>query len=194
MSIFDRLKQDPQQDPQNSPEAPLSPAEEWKRWGMQRFTFEVLPESLPAFAALPEAALINPFQTAALTVAALCIYAADQTIGEDVINFLKGPRTMSGYDRQFLRDRLRGKSYLPFSFFEGAEPGNNYTPTRPFTVTVTAQEHSFTQEGQAQLFIRSGGADSPRPVTLRRFDGRWYLWDEMLTSDIRKPANEDVWR
>lgn len=37
------------------------------------FTFAALPESLAQMQALPEAALTDPFQTAALTVCALCV-------------------------------------------------------------------------------------------------------------------------
>ena len=40
------------------------------------FTFSALPESLSEMQALPEAGLDSPFKTAALTVLALCAYAA----------------------------------------------------------------------------------------------------------------------
>ena len=36
-------------------------------------TFQALPENLEAMLKLPEAAMSTPFQTAALTVAALCV-------------------------------------------------------------------------------------------------------------------------
>ena len=49
----------------------------------ETFTFAALPESLAQMQALPEAALANPFQTAALTVCALCVYAADKNIGKE---------------------------------------------------------------------------------------------------------------
>ena len=50
----------------------------------ETFTFTSLPESLGELQALPEAALDTPFQTAALTVLALCAYAADRQIGQDM--------------------------------------------------------------------------------------------------------------
>ena len=40
------------------------------------FSFSALPESLAEMQALPEAGLDSPFKTAALTVLALCAYAA----------------------------------------------------------------------------------------------------------------------
>lgn len=35
------------------------------------------------------------------------------------MNLLRGSRPMTPYDQQFLRDRLRGKSYLQLAYFEG---------------------------------------------------------------------------
>ena len=43
-------------------------------------TFERLPEKLEEFKALPQAALQNPFDTAALTVLALCFYPQDKEL------------------------------------------------------------------------------------------------------------------
>ena len=91
------------------------------------FTFEKLPESLSELKALPEAKLDDPYKTAALTVVALCVYAADKNIGIEMLNFLKGPRPLSNMEIQFIDDRLRdGKTYVPFSYFKGAVPGNDY--------------------------------------------------------------------
>ena len=87
------------------------------------FTFTALPENLAELQALPEAKLDSPFKTAALTVVALCVYAADKNIGIEMLNFLKGPRPLSNMEIQFIDDRLRdGKTYVPFSYFKGATP------------------------------------------------------------------------
>ena len=68
MSIFDKLR---------SPASAPAPAAPQPMPGVRTFTFAALPESLAQMQALPEAALSDPFQTAALTVCALCVYAAD---------------------------------------------------------------------------------------------------------------------
>ena len=142
---------------------------------------------------LPEGNLDSPFKTAALTVCALCAYAAAPEVGIELLNFLRGPRPLSGYDEQNLRDRFRGKTYLPFSYFEGATPKNEYKPNEPFKLTVSSDPHSNDQEGYCKLFIRSGGADDPRPVVLRRKGEQWFLWEQLLMSGIRMPASEDPW-
>lgn len=56
----------------------------------ETFTFSALPESLAEMQALPEAKLDTPFATAALTVLALCAYAADRATGTEMLNWLRG--------------------------------------------------------------------------------------------------------
>ena len=89
----------------------------------ETFTFHALPESLAQLQALPEADLSNPFKTAALSLCALCAYAADKQIGIEMLNWLKGPSPLSNQEISFIDDRFRdGKTYIPFSYFDGAVP------------------------------------------------------------------------
>lgn len=143
----------------------------------ETFTFTALPESLAQMQALPEASLDSPFKTAALTVCALCAYAADKNIGTEMLNWLRGPRPLNGAEISFLNDRFRdGKTYIPFSYFEGATPDNDYTPSEPFRITVQSTHVSGEEQGYMKLFIPCGGADSPRPIKLRmKGDGKWFL-------------------
>ena len=159
------------------------------------FTFTALPENLAELQALPEAKLDSPSKTAALTVVALCVYAADKNIGIEMLNFLKGPRPLSNMEIQFIDDRLRdGKTYVPFSYFKGATPENDYTPDTPYSVTVESNVYSDANQGYMKLLIRSGGADTPREVQLRmKGDGQWLLWEQFLLPDIRKPKSADPW-
>ncbi|MBQ8492200.1 MAG: hypothetical protein IJ536_06700, partial [Acidaminococcaceae bacterium] len=83
------------------------------------------------------------------------------------------------------------------SYFDGATPDNNYTPSMPYTVTVSETPYSYQNENYAQLWIRSGGADNPRPVTMRLkpSTGEWYLWEYAgLLAGIRIPAKDDPWK
>ena len=88
MGIFDKLKSTAQQ-AVNSAAQSLGNKRE-------TFTFTSLPESLAEMQALPEASLDTPFKTAALTVLALCAYAADRNIGTEMLNWLRGPRPLNG--------------------------------------------------------------------------------------------------
>ena len=163
--------------------------------GTASVSFPSLPDTLEAFCALPQASLSSPADTAALTVLALCLYAENRELGLAALDVLRGPRPLSGVDRQFLADRfMDGKDYVPRSYFVGATPQNDYTPSLPLTLRITAGPYAYQQEGYAKLELRSGGADSPRAVQLRRAkDGKWYLWEQFLLSDVRKPESENPW-
>ena len=99
MSIFDKLKSTAQQAVNTAAQSIGSKRE--------TFTFSSLPESLAEMQALPEASLDTPFKTAALTVLALCAYAADKNIGTEMLNWLRGPRPLNGQEISFLNDRFR---------------------------------------------------------------------------------------
>lgn len=191
MSIFDQMKSKAQSQFKTAAQSAVRSLGNQK----ETFTFVALPESVEELRSLPEAAMDTPFKTAALTVCALCAFAAVPEIGTQMLNFLRGPRPLNGSDISFIKDRFRGdRSYIIFSYFAGATPENNYTPTQPYTVTVTSDAHSFDEQGYARLYIACGGADSPRPVKLRKKgDGQWCLWEQYLLTDIRQPKANDPW-
>jgi hypothetical protein len=190
MSIFDKLKR-------SATDAVQSAVKDAaKTVGTQKetITFTALPESLEQMQALPQAALTDPFQTAALTVCALCVYAADKSIGTEMLNWLRGPRPLSPHEISFLNDRFRDGHYVPFSYFAGAKPENDYTPTKPYTLIIEAGPYADANAGYKKLHIRSGGADNPREIVLRqKGDGQWLLWDQFLLAGIRQPKSADPW-
>ena len=188
MSIFDKLKNTAQRE-ENAGVPPIGNKQE-------TFTFAALPESLSELQALPEASLDTPFKTAALTVLALCAYAADRNIGTEMLNWLRGPRPLNGQELSFLNDRFRGgKTYLPFTYFAGSTPENNYTPATPYRITIESNHISAEEAGYMKLFLPCGGADDPRPVKLRQrgSDGKWFLWEQYLLTGVRTPKAADPW-
>ena len=128
-------------------------------------------------------------KVAAYAVAALARYEQSPADAYAMLDTLLGPRPLNGADKQFIQDRFRGKAYLMRSYFKGATPKNNYTPSQPYTVEVQTNDYTYQQEGYARFLITCGGADSPRPMTLRKkgSTGEWFLWDyKGLLSGIRK--------
>ena len=77
------------------------------------FTFEKLPTNVEELKALPEANLQDPYGTVALTLAVLCNYEADVNETIAMLDYLRGPDPMSGYAKQFIKERLQGKYYKP---------------------------------------------------------------------------------
>jgi hypothetical protein len=167
--------------------------------------FQALPQNVAELQALPQASLASPYGTAALAIAALCAYEQRPQAVMDMLNFLRGPRPLTPHDLQFMRDRLQGKGFKTFSFFEGSSPQNNYVPAQPYRVTVFDNPHSWVSEDSSQssagpvqyarLLMQSSGADNPRFITLRYkpSTSQWFLWEHQLLGDIRMSAAADNW-
>lgn len=166
--------------------------------GMNRdetFRFANIPAGLAELQAFPEASMDSAFKTAALVMIALCNLEKNETATFEMLDYLKGPESLSGYEKQFIKERLSGKYYKTFSFFAGATKENGYTPTVPYTITVSENPYSFDEENWAVMYVTSAGADGPRPIKLRKkpSTGQWFLNDIQCLADIRTPANADPW-
>lgn len=160
-----------------------------------RITLPTLPTTEQAFSALTQNGTAVPEQVCAYLLCALHLYTLDPEAGIAAMNQLRGPRPMTPYDGQFLRDRLRGKAYLPQSYFHGASPANNYTPAQPYVLEVLPDPRPQDVEaGYLRFYLKSGGADSPRPLKLRQKGDQWFLWEySSILSGVRIPAAEDPW-
>lgn len=149
---------------------------------MREITLERLPATVGELTAMPQAVLTVPEEVAALTIAALARFPENQEDAVQMLDFLRGPRPLNGIDKQFLKDRFRGKEYLMRSFFAGSSPENNYTPVMPYRVVVSENPYSRSQlaDGYLTLYVNCSGADSPRPLKLRKkpSTGQWFLWEQ----------------
>ncbi|MBR5724537.1 MAG: hypothetical protein IKX62_04085 [Bacteroidales bacterium] len=163
--------------------------------GIKTYTFNSLPQNLSELKARPEANLKDPYGVAALTIAALCRYETSPEDCFEMLNWLKGPDPLSEYEKSFIKERLQGKTYKPRSYFSGATPNNNYQPSRPYKFTPVSNPYTFQNDGWAAIYVRSGGADNPRTIKLRKkaSTGEWFLNEVQCLSDIRTPAEDDPW-
>lgn len=156
--------------------------------------FSALPDDIQQFKAMPQASLSSPFETAAMTVLALCFYPKDRDASLAMLEYLRGPRPMNNSEKQFIVERFRGKDYVPRSYFLGATPDNDYSPSQPYSIEISENPYTYSEQGFARLLITCGGADSPRPIKLRLAkDGKWYLWEQALLTDVRHPESTNPW-
>ena len=109
-------------------------------------------------------------------------------------------RPMSILFKQQIRDRMYQNDKYNFigkSYFMGANPNNNYTPSTPLSIEVNENPYSYNNEGYVRLFVKSGGADHERPITLRKAkDGNYFLWSDSILgilADIRQPEKDNPW-
>ena len=198
MSFFDSLKRKAESALKREASKTVNNAVQSVGKGKNRsesFTFNALPQDVAQLQALPEASLDSAFKTTALTILALCRFEQSPEDAISMLNFLKGPAEVSTYEKQFIRERLQSKAYIPRSYLAGATPQNSYQPTAPYTVKVSENPYSFDNENWATLYVTSGGADNPRPIKLRKkpSTGQWFLNDIQCLAEIRLPTSEDKW-
>lgn len=143
----------------------------------------------------------KPEVVASLLVHVICNYDKNNEDNfYDMLQFLMGDfQKISPMMKQNIKDRmLQNEKYkfIGMSYFEGATSENNYVPSN-YNVTVIENDYSKVEDGLIRLLLKSGGADSPRPITLRKAkDGNYYLWSDSiigLLTDIRKPESENPW-
>lgn len=87
---------------------------------------------------MPELDFSSPLSTAAFAMLVLLEYDESPENTIEMLNVLKGPQPMNGMDVQFLRDRIKGRGYIPRSYFEGSSVKNDYTPNVPYKITVSS--------------------------------------------------------
>ena len=163
--------------------------------GSVSVSFSRLPVSVAELEASDAKYFQHPQYAAAMFLAIMCGYGDSPASALDMVDYIKGPEELSDYDRGFLKDRMTDKLYLPYSYFAGATVENDYTPSEPYTVTLSENQYSRNEDGFIKFFISSSGADSPRPVTVRqkKSTGEWFLWEQSLLVGIRIPASLDKW-
>ncbi len=156
--------------------------------------FDSLPTTYEEFIALPQASLSNVYDTAAMTVLALCFYPSDPELSIKMYEYVSGPRTINSTEYSFIKDRFMDYDYIPRSYFTGAVPSNDYKPSEPYTVRVSENPYTYENEGYAKMFLTSGGADTERFVMLRKGkDDKWYLWEQFILVGIREPESASPW-
>ena len=195
MGLFDSFKNNAVQNVGNAVRGAVNSAAQNLGNHSETVTLSALPKTLEELQAMPQADLRNPYGTVALTLAALCRYGESVDDCLQMLDFLRGPRPLSPMDKQFLRDRLVGKAYVPISYFAGTSPQNDYTPSEPYRITVKKNPYSEHGEDFLTLYVHSSGADSDRIVEVRRkpSTGQWFLWEAKCLSDIRVPVSADPW-
>jgi len=155
---------------------------------------ENLPLDIEEFKGLPEAALASPFDTAALTLLALITYQGRSELSISMLEYLRGPAGLDQERISAIQSEIEKCSYAPRSYYVGATPENDYTPASPYTVEIYEGTDSYLEEGYANLYVLSTGAEDPRRIILRQVKtGEWYLWDQDVLDTVKAPESSDVW-
>ena len=144
----------------------------------------------------------SEFETVAVLVNIICNYKKESKDSfYEMLQILMGDiQPLSNLLKQEIDDRMNQNEkwkYIGKSYFKGATKENDYTPVVPYEIEVKTNPYSYQNEGYARLLVKSNGADSERPVTVRKTkEGKWLLWSDSilgLLSDIRPPESTNPW-
>ena len=144
----------------------------------------------------------NPFNVVGAFVNTMCVYDPNnEELFFDMLQVLMGDmQPISNMMKQQIKDRMTQNDKYPYlgkSYFIGATPKNDYTPNQPLQVEVKTNPYTDEEEGFKRLFVKSGGADSDRPITVRLAkDGNYYVWSDQfmgLLSDIKGLESANPW-
>lgn len=157
------------------------------------FCFPQLAWDYRSLTSLPEAKLKTPEDCAALLALALCSYRVSPKLCADLLSYLDEGDAQKHFEK--VEEQLQnGKDYKPYSFFEGANPHNDYSPLAPLLFSVGENEESFYHPNEAKLYFISSGALAPRSALFRqKSDGSWRLVKENLLDEIVAPKQDNPW-
>lgn len=142
----------------------------------------------------------GPNGAAALFVAALIAYMENQDLGMQCFTAIlddgqladgdvyQGKKPDSGI--MYHLKRIVHTKYLAYSYVRGTSPETGYAPPAPpYTVALSTNKYSQVAEDRVKLFVKCSGADSPRPISLKKGDdGFWKVTEaSSLFVGIRSP-------
>lgn len=160
---------------------------------------EKLPTTVEEFVAFRDRVASDEAGGAAALVVALNVYAENEELGLACLTVaLDAGRLQDGsaYEgkepinmvKSTLKSRIAAKPYVARSYFAGTSPEGGYAlGAGPYTVEITEVRPNGDS---AKVFVACTGADSPRPVTLKRNNrGVWkaHEWSS-LEVGVRPPA------
>ena len=150
---------------------------------------EDIPTSLTGFFALRDRLASTPEGGAATFIVASIIYSRDPHLGRQCLIIasdadLLRPSSRGGYEgfdfattSDYLVKQLDSKTYVPLSYVVGTSPARAYELGRgPYEFLFPRRVSQGQSGGRdvVQLYVRSSGADSDRPISVRRNDkGHW---------------------
>ncbi|MBU0935749.1 MAG: hypothetical protein KKI09_15855 [Spirochaetes bacterium] len=168
-----------------------------------------MPQTVDQFLALRAEQGSKPEGAAALFCVALLRYSEDQAAALPMLvsilvndgSLLQAAAAGKGYrgfdltrNTYFLVDRVLDAPWIARSYVRGTSPDAAYAlPAGSLRFTVSTNPYSNISADDVKLFVASSGADSPRPLRLKRNSaGLWKVAEfSSLVVGVRTPAAAD---
>lgn len=164
------------------------------------FTLEAVPDSFEAFEALQSTWQESAEGAGAAFVVALCVYVENETLGVRCLSLAMhdsrqqdGPRGVDGREpmpihRQSWQRNLLARPYIAHSYFVGTSPAGGYALPEQLVIRMRTQPRDMKPDS-GKVFVASSGADSDRPLQLKKnAEGGWRVseWSS-LEVGVRAP-------
>jgi hypothetical protein len=122
------------------------------------------------------------------------------TVAVDRERLQEGTKGYKGWelrvrDRRMIESQTRGKAHVLHSYIQGTSPNGGYVlPAPPYEMAFSSNPYSGdVDSGKFKIFVDSSGADTPRPVGMRRNNrGVWKAleWSSLLLG-VKAPSVDD---
>lgn len=162
---------------------------------MSNIKIQVIPKDYPAFESEASNLPDSPEGAAAGMILALILYTHNPQDGEKALGLVVHPgqlnpasevKSLSKRSLDLIKRQIGGKPAHMYSYFTGTSPQDSYNlENPPYGLDFSTNPHSGQPaDGRVRLFIRSTGADSPRPITVQTDpDEKWKTaeWSSLLS-------------
>ncbi len=162
-----------------------------------------LPETLEDFQARIAEKGTDPKAAVKLWLDAVYVYLLrDKELGKQLILEMDRYKEWDSRSFRTFRSRMDEKPYILFSYAKAATPDNQYAfdpDNYEIVIGDNIDMKPFVDKAEGEyckLFIKSSGADNPRPITLiANKRGEWKFYEfSSLYVDTRKPYEALVWQ
>jgi len=173
----------------------------------QTVKFTKIPTTTDEFVKLRNKTAKTAEGGAAMFMLALKMYNDNPQLGEQCLvlsvdkKLLWSGDIYKGYalgksDMSLIKSQLKKNNRIPNSYIEGATPKNNYKVKLPYVYKFSSNRYSGDRaKGEFKVFVKCYGADSPRPVRLRKNDkGIWKAtsWSSVIVGIKAPPVIDDL--
>ncbi|MBN1253512.1 MAG: hypothetical protein JXR51_03165 [Bacteroidales bacterium] len=173
----------------------------------QTITISSVPGTVEEFITLRNQQATTPEGGAALFMLALKIYNDYPELGQQCLvlsvdkNLLWEGDVYKGYslsksDISLIDRQFAGNNKIADAYIKGGNPENSYSVKLPYVYEFTNNAYSGDKShGEFKVFVKCYGADSPRPINMRKNDkGIWKAasWSSILVGVKVPPASDDL--
>jgi hypothetical protein len=160
-----------------------------------------LPATVEQFIALRDQTATTPAGGAAMFCVAMLVYTKDEKLGQACLTIaVDQGRLASGgnghqgkqlavRDLQQMQMQVGDHPYIAASYIDDTDPEAGYAlPPLPWEIRLNGDEREVDAD-RTKVFVYSSGADSARPITLRKNDKGFWKADEWssLVVGVRPP-------